>query len=56
VAVRDDCRHLSIRTLASGDKLERCKLGVNDDAPFACPEACVFFEPRSGMSTGWTVG
>jgi hypothetical protein len=55
MVVRPDCRHYSARTLATGDKLERCKLGVNEDAPFACPEGCVFFEPRSGMSAGWTV-
>ena len=51
----DDCRHYGTRTLGTGDKLERCKLGVNEEMPFACPEACLFFEPRSGMSAGWTV-
>ncbi len=55
MAVRIDCRHYGIRTLGSGDKLERCKLGVNEEMPFACPDGCVFFEPRSGMSAGWTV-
>ena len=55
MVVHDDCRHYATRTLGSGDKLERCKLGMNEDTPFACPEACVFFEPRSGMSAGWTV-
>jgi hypothetical protein len=55
MVVHDDCRHYATRTLGSGDKLERCKLGMNEDMPFACPEACLFFEPRSGMSAGWTV-
>jgi hypothetical protein len=55
MAVRLDCRHYATRTLTSGDKLERCKLGVNEDTPFGCPEACPFFEPRSGMSAGWTI-
>jgi hypothetical protein len=55
MAVRDDCRHYTLRTLATGDKLERCRLGVNEDPPFACPESCVFFEPRPPMSAGWTV-
>lgn len=55
MAVRTDCRHYGTRTLASGDKLERCKLGVNEETPFACPEGCVFFEPRSGMTAGWKV-
>jgi hypothetical protein len=56
MAVRDDCRHYLLRTLATGDRLERCRLGVNEQDPFACPEACVFFEPRPGMSAGWVVG
>jgi len=56
MSVRDDCRHYGTRTVSTGDKVERCKLGVNEQAPFACPEACVFFEPRSGMSAGWTLG
>jgi hypothetical protein len=56
MVVHDDCRHYTVRTLGGGDKLERCKLGMNEDAPFACPEHCVFFEPRSGMSAGWTLG
>ncbi|MGE0877862.1 MAG: hypothetical protein AB7L13_00110 [Acidimicrobiia bacterium] len=59
MAVNTECRHYSTRTLASGEKIERCKLGVNEGAdgtaPFACPGDCVFFEPRSGMTAGWTV-
>jgi hypothetical protein len=51
MAVRDDCRHYSSRTLPSGDKRESCKLGVNEDMPFACPDGCLFFEPRFG--SGW---
>ena len=55
MAVRIDCRHYSARTLASGDKVEKCRLGVNTEAPFACPPDCLFFERRAGMSAGWTV-
>lgn len=55
MAVRDDCRHYSTRSLATGDLVEKCRLAVNDDAPFACPEGCLFFEPRAGMSAGWRV-
>jgi hypothetical protein len=55
MAVRDDCRHYSTRTIATGGKVERCRLSVNTDMPFACPDGCVFFEPRAGMSAGWTV-
>lgn len=54
MAVRDDCRHYSSRTLPSGDKRESCKIGVSEDMPFACPADCLFFEPRFG--SGWTVG
>jgi hypothetical protein len=52
--VRDDCRHYTSRTSPSGEKRETCRLGVNDDLPFACPEGCLFFEQR-GMGTAWTV-
>ena len=55
MSVRDDCRHYQTRSLASGDKLEKCRLGVNEETPFACPDDCLFFEPRSGMTAGWTV-
>lgn len=54
MAVRDDCRHYSSRTLATGEQVQRCRLSVNEEAPFACPEDCVFFEPRK-MGTGWQV-
>ena len=55
MAVRADCRHYSSRTIATGDRLEFCRIDMNEDSPFACPEGCVFFEPRAGMSAGWTV-
>ncbi|MEM7285569.1 MAG: hypothetical protein AAF480_04385 [Actinomycetota bacterium] len=54
MAVRDDCRHYSSRTLSSGEQVRRCRLGVNEEAPFGCPEDCLFFEPRK-MGTGWRV-
>lgn len=59
MAVMSDCRHYSTRSLASGDKIERCRLSVNEGSDgtssFACPEGCLFFERRTGMSAGWTV-
>ena len=55
VSVRRDCRHYSSRSTATGDVLHRCRLGVNEDMPFACPEDCLFFEPRHVTDTGWTV-
>lgn len=55
VAVRTDCRHYSTRTLPAGDQLQVCRLDANEPAPWACPEGCLFFEPRTGMSAGWVV-
>lgn len=34
--------------------MQRCRLGVNEEVPFACPEDCLFFEPRSITDTGWS--
>lgn len=51
--MREDCRHYSTRTTASGDVVQRCRVGANDDAPFACPDDCLFFEPRSITDAGW---
>ena len=56
MAVREDCRHYSTRTTVAGDVLQRCRLGANEDVPFACPEGCLFFEPRSVSDTGWQSG
>jgi hypothetical protein len=28
-------------------------VGANETAPFACPEGCLFFEPRSITDAGW---
>jgi len=33
--------------------VERCRLGVNEETPFACPENCLFFEPRAIADAGW---
>jgi len=51
--VRPDCRHYSTRTTSGGDVVQRCRVGANTDAPFACPESCLFFEPRSITDAGW---
>lgn len=52
MAVRKDCRHYSTRT-AGTDTVQRCRVEANEPMPFACPEACIFFEPRSITSAGW---
>jgi hypothetical protein len=54
VAVRPDCRHYSTRTLPSGEVVERCRVDANEKVPFACPEGCLFFEPRAVSDAGWT--
>jgi hypothetical protein len=53
VAVREDCRHYSTRSTPAGDVLQRCRLGAAEEMPFACPEHCLFFEPRSITDAGW---
>jgi hypothetical protein len=35
--------------------VQRCRIDVAETAPFACPEDCLFFEPRSISGAGWTV-
>jgi hypothetical protein len=51
--VRPDCRHYSTRTTAGGEMVQRCRVSANSAAPFACPESCLFFEPRSITDAGW---
>jgi len=52
VGVRTDCRHYSSRS-AGDEQVQRCRVGANEEAPFACPTDCLFFEPRSISSAGW---
>ena len=54
MAVRADCRHYLRRSTTAGEAVERCRLGVNEEDPFACPEGCLFFEPRNVSTSGWT--
>ena len=54
MTVRKDCRHYSTRSTGTGDVMQRCRLGANEDVPFACPEDCLFFEARSITDTGWS--
>ncbi|HUS61708.1 MAG TPA: hypothetical protein VMY34_05895 [Acidimicrobiales bacterium] len=53
--VRDDCRHYIGRSTAGNEKLERCRLDAAEDEPFACPEGCLFFEPRRISQAGFDV-
>lgn len=53
MAVRDDCRHYFRRTTSTDERFEQCRLGANEQDPFACPDGCIFFEARSISSAGW---
>jgi len=54
MAVRTDCRHYSSRTVAGGEVVQRCRVDAAEQAPFACPDGCIFFEPRSITDAGWS--
>jgi hypothetical protein len=53
MAVREDCRHYSTRTVSDTEVVQRCRVDANETAPFACPEGCLFFESRSITDAGW---
>jgi hypothetical protein len=54
MGVRADCRHYVHRSTSMGEALQRCRLAVNQEQPFACPEDCLFFEERTVAGPGWT--
>jgi hypothetical protein len=54
VAVYEDCRHYVHRSTSSGEVLQRCRLSVNTEDPFACPTDCLFKESRTLSGAGWT--
>ncbi len=51
--MRHDCRHYSTRTVTADQVVQRCRVAANQDMPFACPEGCLFFEPRPITDAGW---
>jgi hypothetical protein len=55
MTVKADCKHYIMQTTARGDKLERCRVDANENLPFACPDGCVFYEPRTVSKAGWHV-
>ena len=55
MSVKDDCRHYVRREASQGEVTERCKLNANEPLPFACPEGCLFYEPRGINQAGWQV-
>jgi hypothetical protein len=55
LGARTDCQHYSSRTLPRGDKVDRCRLGVAQAVPFACPDDCLFFEGRAISDAGWQI-
>jgi hypothetical protein len=56
MAIREDCRHYSRRTVSAGEMVQRCRVEMAQEAPFACPEDCLFFEPRAIIDGGWSPG
>lgn len=55
MAVRDDCRHYVQRRASALEVVQRCRLDAAELDPFACPEGCLFFEPRTIADQGWTI-
>lgn len=53
--VSPDCRYYVMQTTRVGEKVEQCKMGANEQLPFACPDNCLFFEPRRVSRAGWQV-
>ena len=53
--MRTDCRHYLERSATPVEKVQRCRIDVAELDPFACPEGCLFFEPRKITDAGWTV-
>ena len=51
--MRTDCRHYIQRTTSGLEQIERCRLDAAELDPFACPEGCLFFEPRAVSAAGW---
>jgi hypothetical protein len=54
VGVKTDCRHYLHRSTPAGEAWQRCRLSVNQEQPFACPDDCLFFEARTVSGPGWT--
>jgi hypothetical protein len=54
MAIREDCRHYSRRTLGPDEVVQRCRVDAAEHAPFACPADCLFFERRAIIDGGWT--
>jgi hypothetical protein len=55
MGMREDCTHFESRTLANGDSLRRCDLGLAPEAPFRCPADCARYEGRR-IDLAWSAG
>lgn len=55
MTVKADCRHYIMQSTGGGEKKERCAVGASTVLPFACPEGCIFYEPRKVSPAGWHV-
>ncbi|MGC8511809.1 MAG: hypothetical protein ACP5P1_02045 [Acidimicrobiales bacterium] len=56
MAIKENCRHYLGRSTPSGDLVQRCRLSVNTEGPFDCPDGCLFEEARLVSDAGWARG
>ena len=55
MAVNDDCRHYVMQTTRHPGEDRALHAEANEPLPFACPDGCVFYEPRNVSSAGWQI-
>ncbi len=53
MGIREDCRHYLRRSTPTGEAVQRCRISVNSEDPFGCPDDCLFFEGRPLSAAGW---
>lgn len=44
--MREECKHYESRSYANGEAVRKCDLDQAPEAPWRCPEPCVFYERR----------
>ena len=53
--MRRDCKNYESRTYKTGETIRKCSLDAAPNAPFECPNDCVFFVKRKYVGT-WDYG
>lgn len=46
MAMREECKHYESRAYANGETVRKCNLDQAPEAPWRCPDGCVFYERR----------